>query len=495
MLFNSYVFILIMLPVSILGYYMFNKRGFYKCALIYLLIMSLSFIGYLNIKYLLVLIPSILFNYLIARYINTNRMLEDIKRKKALIVGVSVDVIVLLIFKYTNFFVDSINTGLKLDLPTVNLILPLGISFYTFQQISYIVDCYRNKDIRYNLLEYSVYICFYPQFVQGPIVFQDEFIPQLFEKKRKAVNYEYMSRGLFRFVMGLFKKVLIADNLAYIVDGGYSHIGDLNSISAITVLVAYALQIYFDFSGYSDMAIGLGWMFNFDLPENFNSPYKASSIEDFWDRWHITLTRFLTKYLYIPLGGSRKGRVRTYINVLLVFLISGFWHGAAWTYIVWGLMHGLAMIIKRFLRECKIFIPKWLESVICFIYVALAWVYFRANSVAEGNALIARIASGGFNGLTKDICEMFNETVEGALLCHLDILHINEVFTGMTILVFVAMCLLVCILFKNTREKTVSEDGFGQFIPTFTLSILTIVAAIWCILSFSGVTKFIYWNY
>lgn len=495
MLFNSYVFVFLMLPISIIGYFLINKTKYYRLGEAYLLGMSLWFIGYMNYKYVLVIIPSILINYSVARMMNRN---NAVHRKFMLGLGVVFDVVILLLFKYYNFFAQSINDKMNLDIPTIYFILPLGISFYTFQQISYLVDCYRDNSIRYGLLEYSTYICFYPQFVQGPIVFQDEFIPQLLDENKKNVNYKNIIRGFYRFVLGLSKKVLLADYLALIVDGGHENISTLNSISAIIVIVAYTLQIYFDFSGYSDMALGIGQMFNLELPENFNSPYKASSIDEHWDRWHITLTRFFTKYVYFPLGGSRKGEIRTLINIFIVFAVSGLWHGAEWSFLVWGVLHGIAKIITRIMRKFSISLKGAIGTVVTFIYVSITLVFFRVNYTNNGILLLKRIFAGGFNGLLTRIYSPLYETVEGALLCRLDVLGLQNLYEGIWAIVFVIVLMLVCFFMKNTKEilaKNIVDGDDNSLCISNSMTLVVIILFLWCIISFSGVAKYIYWNF
>ena len=339
MLFNSYEFVLIFLPLCVVGYYaIINRYKNNKQGLVLLLLFSLVYIGYTNILYLLIFIPNMVICYWICRYMNNGSM-SQVKRKSLLISGIVIEVLILCIFKYYDFFIGSINSRFSLDMPTVNLILPLGISFYTFQQIAYMVDCYRDNNICHTPLEYALFVTYFPQFIQGPIVLQSEFIPQIRRTELIKPDYEMISKGLYRFTLGLGKKVLLADTLGLIVDSGYANMDDVNAVTAVVIIVAYTLQIYFDFSGYSDMAIGVSQMLGITLPENFDSPYRATSIDEFWDRWHMTLTRFLTRYVYIPLGGSRKGHIRTYVNILIVFLISGLWHGAEWSFVIWGLMH------------------------------------------------------------------------------------------------------------------------------------------------------------
>jgi len=497
MLFNSYVFILILLPLSIVGYYLINRIGKSKLGLLYLLGISLWFIGYMNIKYLLVLIPSLLINYLIAYWMNHESQLGNFALRRLLMTaGVCFDVVTLLVFKYCNFFIDTVNDAFGSDIVAVKMIMPLGISFYTFQQITYLVDSYRDSETRYSFLDYSLYICFFPQFVQGPIMLQNELIPQFLDNSRKTVNYESMAKGIYRFVLGLAKKVLIADTLGLIVDGGYERISELNSISAIVLVLSYTLQIYFDFSGYSDMAIGIGWMFNIDIAENFDSPYKAVSIEEFWDRWHITLTRFFTRYVYIPLGGSRKGWARTYANVFFIFLLSGLWHGAEWSFVLWGVLHGIAMLIKRIMRQIKIELPKMLETVITFIFVNLAWVLFRADNTKDALHVIRQIFAGGFDRIIPIMCENFENTVEVGILCRLDVVGLNSAYPGIIVILFVIAITVICFTCKNTRER-MNGDGKANNIwqPSRIDTILIILIGVWSIISFSGITNYIYWNF
>ena len=503
MLFNSYEFIFVMLPLSVIGYYMINKKS-YKAGSVYLLLCSFVFIGYMNIMYLLLMLPCALLTYLIARFINSG-----IKKRKALLsVGIIINVAVLLVFKYTNFFIDTLNDLLSKDYAAVNIILPLGISFYTFQQITFLVDYYRDESLKCDILEYLTYICFYPQFIQGPIVLQSEFIPQLRDESRKSVDYEYVATGLYRFILGLSKKVLIADSIAKAVNGGYDAISDMGKISAIATIIGYSLQIYFDFSGYSDMAIGLGRMFHIDLPENFDSPYKAVTIEDFWDRWHITLTRFFTRYIYIPLGGSRKGKLRTYLNILFIFFISGLWHGADRTFIVWGLMHGAAMLVCRLIRDLSGKKSKDIKSAsrpvsiimtaITFIYVSVAWVYFRAESMRRAVRILTRIFAAGWNTITDSVYESFNHIVEVTWLIRLDVLDINEKIPGFIFFIAVVVFTSICMLCPNTKEMTdrwCRRIKDGALTVSLRACIVPALLLTWCILGMSGVTDFIYWSF
>ncbi len=503
MVFNSYVFIFLMLPISIAGYYLINKVSF-KGGQIFLLFSSLIFIGYMNIAYLFILLPSVLVNYLIIYMMNHTFKAREGYRRGLMVSGIVLNVLLLAVFKYCDFFIDNINVIFGKDIAFLHLLMPLGISFYTFKQISVLADYHKDTTLSCTLLEYGIYMTFYPQFTQGPIVLQSEFILQLRDEQRKSWDTVYASKGLYRFTIGLAKKVLIADTIARAVDGGYSELDEVGALGALVLILGYTLQIYFDFSGYSDMAIGLGNLFHIDLPENFDSPYKARSIDEFWDRWHITLTRFFTRYVYIPLGGSRKGHVRTYVNVFIIFLLSGLWHGAEWSFVIWGIMHGVAMLISRMLRELKRNgkrdegrIAGILKNVGIFLYVSVAWVFFRASDTKEAVEVITKVLRGGFDNMTEYIYEMFNKTVEISWLLRLDVLGMEDRLGGIILILVLIVLTLICMLAPNSRQMTVrwqdkaAVSGRGYAVSV----IMTGILFAWCVLSLSGVTSYVYWNF
>ncbi len=504
MVFNSYVFIFLMLPISIAGYYLINKLSC-KGGQIFLLFSSLVFIGYMNTAYLLVLIPSVLINYLIIYMMNHAFKTKVGHRKVLMISGIVFNVLLLAVFKYCDFFIDNINVIFKKDIAFLHLLMPLGISFYTFKQISVLADYHKDDNLSCTLLEYGIYMTFYPQFTQGPIVLQSEFMPQLRDHERKKWDSVYASKGLCRFTLGLAKKVLIADTIAKAVDGGYEELAEVNALGALVLILGYTLQIYFDFSGYSDMAIGLGNLFHIDLPENFDSPYKARSIDEFWDRWHITLTRFFTRYVYIPMGGSRKGEVRTYVNVFIVFLLSGLWHGAEWSFVIWGALHGVAMLISRMIREkaknpvkkAESRITGILKNVGIFVYVSIAWVFFRARDTKEAIEVITKVFLGGFDNMTEYIYEMFNKTVEISWLLRLDALGLEDKLGGMILILVLIVLILICMLAPNSRQMTENwQDKVTVSVRGYAVSIIiTGLLFAWCVLSLSGVTSYVYWNF
>ena len=375
MLFNSAIFLFVFLPVVLLGWYGLNHFGLNRTALCFLSAASLFFYGYFKPSYLILILGSILINFALMKAIKRFRKAAGV----LLFTGVSANIILIGIFKYLDFIISIANDTLHTDRPFFNILLPLGISFYTLQQIAGLADAYRGNAKNYSFIEYLAFVTFFPQLVAGPIVLSDELIPQFADKNNRIFNYEKFTQGLSRFIIGLSKKMLIADLFGHIVDFGFEKVYWIDTASAWIVAVCYSIQLYFDFSGYSDMACGLAGMFGFTLPENFDSPYKAVSISDFWKRWHMTLTRFFTRYLYIPLGGSRKGKLRTYLNILIVFLVSGLWHGAAWTFVIWGAMHGIAMIWDR--RSFLKIKYKWLSGFFTRAFVVVAFIIFRSDNI------------------------------------------------------------------------------------------------------------------
>lgn len=286
-------------------------------------------------------------------------------------------------FKYTDFLLENFNAIFSSNIPLPQIALPLAISFFTFQQIAYLVDSYRGETKEYNLLDYMLFVTFFPQLIAGPIVHHKEMMPQFASTWNLVKNYKNIALGLFIFSIGLFKKVVIADTFATWATNGFDKAEVLSFFEAWATSLSYTFQLYFDFSGYTDMAIGIALMFNIRLPINFNSPYKALNIQDFWRRWHITLSRFLRDYVYIPLGGNRVSKYRNYLNLFTVFLIGGLWHGASWMFVIWGALHGAATIIHRIWSELGFKMYKWLAWFITFNFINLTWVFFRAKEMED----------------------------------------------------------------------------------------------------------------
>ena len=480
MLFNSYVFLLLFLPLTILGYYVLHYFNLHKLSLIYLCIMSFIFYGYNNEHYVWILGTSIIGNWIISNF------MKKIFYKRFLLVGgILFNISFIFYFKYFNFFLSNMNYLVKTSFELRNIVLPLGISFFTFQQVSYLIDTYRGETDNYTFIEYATFVAFFPQLVAGPIVLHREIIPQFQMEKKYRFSHNNFANGLYDFAIGLFKKVLIADTFGLAVTWGWNNIEAMTSAEIAIVMISYTFQIYFDFSGYSDMAIGLGKMLNIDLPLNFDSPYKATSILEFWNRWHLTLNRFLRNYLYFPLGGSRKGKINTHFNVLLVFLVSGIWHGANWTFILWGIVHGCANVLNRIFREKWDKMNKGFCWICTFVFVNFTWLIFRSDNIKQAFGLMKRLLGVGSLTISRELKNCF-------VLEEINYIT-NEIFKGKLVIdelwmwVFLGGAMFVCLCLPNIHEK--------EFKPTKTKAIVTAVLLIWSIVSFAGISTFLYFNF
>jgi alginate O-acetyltransferase complex protein AlgI len=405
MLFSSWQFIFLFLPVSLAVFFLIPTQPAWPRK-IWLLLASLFFYGYWKVEYIPLLLFSISFNYTIAEIITRHR--HHRAAKVAIVVGVSLNLLLLGYYKYTNFIVQCFGRVSQHDFGRFDIILPLAISFFTFTQIGYIVDVYRNQSLHYRLLDYALFVVFFPHLIAGPIVRHWEVIPQFAERILK-VNLADMSVGAALFLIGLYKKMLLADPLSSYVATVYGAAAQgltLTWFDAWLGTLAFAMQIYFDFSGYSDMAIGLARLFGIKFPINFASPYQAGSINEFWKRWHITLTRFLREYLYFPLGGNRCGPWRHALNIMATMLLSGLWHGAGWTFVIWGGLHGFCMVVAHrwhgLVKALGWRVDHWwyrgLAVSLTFVVVLFTWVFFRAPTLrVAGNVLSSMV---GQHGLT-----------------------------------------------------------------------------------------------
>lgn len=402
MLFNSFEFIFLFLPITFIIYFLLNRFRNQQYAIYWLVLSSLIFYGYFKLTYLTIITISIVVNFALSRIISST---NSRWRKTYMIIGVIFNIIILCYYKYTDFFIGNINSLLGTNFALLHLLLPLGLSFITFQQIAFIVDSYRDGTAHYKFSHYALFILFFPQLIAGPIVQHDEMLPQYDTKGNRKIIHEHVARGLFIFAIGLVKKVVIADTVGIWANEGFANYSNLSFIEAWITSLSYTVQLYYDFSGYSDMAIGLALLFNIKLPVNFYSPYKARNIQEFWKKWHMTLNRFLTTYVYFPLGGSRKGAYRTYINILIIFFISGFWHGAGWNFILWGLMHGFASVVVRLFSKTRIKLPYLLSWFMTFQFVNIAWVYFRATSIEQANTIIVKMFTPNMKAITNFFTE------------------------------------------------------------------------------------------
>jgi len=382
MLFNSYQFILLFLPIVFFVYFYLNSKRLTEVGKYFLVFSSLFFYSWWNVGYLFLIIISMIFNYSVGSALGRRVLIlgfGERVRKSFLIVGVISNISLLVYFKYSDFLIVNINFLIGNNIELLNLALPLAISFFTFQQIAYLVDSYRGETTEYNFLNYALFVTFFPQLIAGPIVHHKEMMPQFSRKQTKIINYRNIVSGIFIFSIGLFKKVVIADSFAVYATSGFDIATSLNLFEAWISSLSYTFQLYFDFSGYTDMAVGLALLFNIRLPLNFNSPYKATNIQDFWRRWHVTLSRFLRDYVYIPLGGSRVSSYRIYFNLMTTFILGGIWHGAGWTFIFWGALHGGALVVHRLWCELGIRLWAWLAWLITINFINIAWIFFRAR--------------------------------------------------------------------------------------------------------------------
>ncbi|MBP3604436.1 MAG: MBOAT family protein [Lachnospiraceae bacterium] len=481
MLFNSYIFLFLFLPLCLFGYFFCNKRGWNKSALLILIGMSLWFYSYNHLQYLLLFVFSILCNWLIVQIMNK----KPIKYPQLVLgIGIGINILIIFYYKYLYFVVFNMNRFLNTSFTVEAILLPLGISFYTFQQISFLVDTIRGETKEYTFLEYVAFISFFPQLVAGPICLHSEIIPQFRKNEKRCFNYDNFAAGIYIFATGLFKKVILADTFGEAVSWGFSNTDILSSLEIAIVMLSYTFQIYFDFSGYSDMAIGIARMFNIDIPHNFNSPYKANSIIEFWDKWHMTLTRFLRKYVYFPMGGSKKGKIRTYVNILTVFLISGIWHGANWTFILWGCIHGIANILNRIFKKEWDKLHTAFQWICTFSFINVTWLLFRADSVSQAIELLKRLIRAESFEIhsTLNWCFYLNEFD----ICQWVVPFVYDI-RGFWIWISVAMGLFVCLNMTDVADK--------EFKPTWIKMLGTAGMLIWSVVSFGGITTFLYFNF
>ncbi|MDD9901775.1 MAG: MBOAT family protein [Alphaproteobacteria bacterium] len=442
MLFNSSVFLFAFLPLVLFGYYTTLRFGGKLAAQLVLFAASLIFYSWVDPSWVLIILSMMAVNYFAGMRLIAKR------EKWLLAAGIAFDLIILGYYKYTAFFVENVNAIAATDFVIPKIILPLGISFFTFQMIAFLADCYkRQAPAKQNWISFGLFVSFFPQLIAGPIVHHKEMMPQF--DKPKAFNADNMAVGLCLLAIGLFKKAVVADTLATYVDPLFAaaETGPLHMVEAWTAMLAYTFQIYFDFSGYSDMALGLGKMFGIRLPVNFYSPYKSRNIVEFWRRWHITLSRFLRDYLYIPLGGNRKGKPRRYLNLMITMLLGGFWHGASWSFFIWGGLHGLFLIVNHFwgaLPRKQTAMPVWFARTLTFLSVAVAWIFFRANTAATAFGMIGSLVS--FSDLKGTSLYAALLTRDSPLRQHFPASDANM------LTIILILCLLGCWLLPNSIE-------------------------------------------
>ncbi len=494
MLFNSYEFIFAFLPITFFIYFYLNSKRLTVASKGFLVFASLFFYSWWNIAYLPLRLISMLFNYVVgnslakASFENKKGLNKSFSKKSILIFGIVANLSLLGYFKYADFFIANFNLVSSSNVELLHLLLPLAISFFTFQQIAYLVDSYRGETKEYDFLNYALFVTFFPQLIAGPIVHHKEMMPQFASKWNMVKRYKNIALGLFIFSIGLFKKVVIADTFAVWATAGFDTATTLNLIEAWATSLSYTFQLYFDFSGYTDMAIGIALLFNIKLPINFNSPYKATNIQDFWRRWHITLSRFLRDYVYIPLGGNKKGSFRTYSNLLATFVIGGLWHGAGWTFVFWGFLHGLALVIHRVWTNLGFKMNTILAWFITFNFVNIAWIFFRAKEwddaikVLSSMFSLENVALPSFLESKLSFLKKYGVNFEQWLQ--------NIEPQGITqIAPYFLLAFILVLVFKNSMEK---RDSFK---PNYKLAFLTVFCFIFGILSLNKVSEFLYFNF
>jgi len=470
MLFNSYEYLIYFLPLSLAVYFALGRRAAWAVG--WLVAASLFFYAWWNPRYLPLILASIGFNFAIGRALRR----RPSHAGALLAFGVAANLVLLGVFKYADFAVRNAAdlTGLPFALP--HIVLPLGISFFTFTQIAYLVDVRRGKAQEPSLLNYALFVSFFPHLLAGPILHHSEMMPQFASASNKRPQSFHLAAGLFLLAIGLVKKVCIADPLAPVAAAGFDHPEAISALTAWLAVLAYTLQIYFDFSGYTDMALGAARMFNIQMPVNFNSPYHATDIREFWQRWHMTLSRFLREYLYIPLGGNRHGEWRTAVNVMATFLLGGLWHGAAWTFVTWGALHGLGLVCLRAWAHTGLRLPRAIAWAITFLFVMVTWVFFRAASLPAAVAMLRAMV--GVNGAS----EPWQEALRHALAADA---QVSAAAVGLIL----AVGLVVVALRRNSNVMAL------DFRPTWPRGAAVAVGLILSVLQLGKVAPFLYFNF
>lgn len=459
MLFNSYEFIFAFLPLTLVVFIIISKFDHEK-ALGWLVVASLFFYGWWNPDYLLLIVGSMLVNYMIGYIINKRRATGK-GHTVFLVLGVALNLGLLGYYKYANFFMDNLLALTGMDYNLGHIILPLAISFFTFQQIAYLVDSHRGITEEYKFMHYALFVTFFPQLIAGPIVHHKEMLPQF---AKRGIKLDNITIGLMIFSLGLFKKAVLADGIAVYATPVFdlARAGEeLGFFQSWGGALSYTFQLYFDFSGYSDMAIGAARLFGIKLPLNFHSPYRATNITEFWRRWHITLSRFLRDYIYIPLGGNRKGNFQRYNNLMITMLLGGLWHGAGWAFVIWGGLHGLYLVINHFWHFlarvfglqnfCASTVWRTISWFITFTAVVVGWVFFRAEDVGAASRILAGMA--GLNGVSIPQGLALHLGALGGALQNMGVEISMEsgsqfVFTYL----WIAFLLPVALIFPNTQQ-------------------------------------------
>jgi alginate O-acetyltransferase complex protein AlgI len=519
MLFNSLPFIFLFLPIVLVGFFVLGRYNRLAAAG-WLALASFVFYGWWSPKYVLLLAGSILFNYYAGMAIARAGLAGETRRGKQLLaIAIVANLALLAYYKYANFFLSNYNTLTGSGLSFGEIILPLGISFFTFTQIAFLVDAYQGKAREYNLVHYGLFVTYFPHLIAGPILHHGEMMPQFARSDIYRADWDNIAAGATIFLIGLFKKVMIADEIGPygtpFFDAAHSGVA-LSFMESWCGALAYTFQLYFDFSGYSDMAVGLSLLFGVRLPVNFHSPYKAVSMIDFWRRWHMTLSRFLRDYLYVPLGGNRKSAVRRYANLMITMVLGGLWHGAGWTFVLWGALHGVYLVINHAWRALRRKLgqdPKrstpWGRRIAClvtFLAVVAGWVLFRAESVPAALNMLSGMA--GLNGFTLPDVWLAKWGAFGQWLAQHGVTFNDSrgmVRTGL--LYWIIILLAIVWLAPNSQQimsrarpalgvpKDLLYQGRLLWRPAIWLAVPTAVLAVLCIVNLHKQSEFLYFQF
>ncbi len=472
MLFNSFEFMFVFLPITFVVYFLLNKAKLLMPATGWLVAASLFFYSYWKLDYLPLILISMIFNYVVGAVLSRNDNLK-VDKKAVLAFGLVANVALLVYYKYFDFLIYSFNKIFSAEFNYMHIVLPLAISFFTFQQIAYLVDSYKGKTKEYDFLTYALFITFFPQLIAGPIVHHGDVMPQFLNLRNRFINPKNVAKGLFLFSIGLFKKVVVADYFAPFVATVFDGLQSVSFLEIWTGVVSYTFQLYFDFSGYADMALGLGLLFNISLPSNFNSPLKSADISEFWRRWHITLSNFLKNYVYIPLGGSRVGTFNTYRNLFITFLVSGIWHGANMTFILWGAMHGIAVCLRKFWHDSGHALQKIPAVALTFLFLNFGFIFFRSASVSR--ALYLTKSAFGLNGFGSVAFDKMRLAFEGGSL---------------KLSLFLLIPAIYAVFFmKNSLELT------ENFKPNKVYLFVTLLLLTFSVLNFNRISEFLYFQF
>lgn len=514
MLFNSYIFVFAFLPLTLAGYFLLARRD-HRLSAAWMALVSVAFYGYWNVAFVPLLLGSIAFNFLVGGAIAQARDAGSAARARLLLAaGITADLLLLGYFKYAGFLVANANALAGTGFHVPQIVLPLGISFFTFTQIAFLVDASRGLAREYSVSHYTLFVSYFPHLIAGPILHHKEMIPQFRDPDRYRFSSANFSRGLTYFALGLFKKVVLADGVARFVAPGFRLAAEgapLGFAEAWLGALSYTLQLYFDFSGYCDMAVGLSWMFNIRLPFNFDSPYKATNIIDFWRRWHMTLSRFLRDYLYIALGGNRRGRIRRYVNLLLTMLLGGLWHGASWTFVAWGALHGTYLMINHAWRAVRgedrpaSRLGTVAARALTLLAVIVAWVFFRADSVQAAVGMLQSMA--GLHGIR--LPESVGAHLPAGISHWLGTVGVQfsglgPAYGGPAQVVWVVVLMIACQVLPNSqqwidREGRPAGDtrvtGWLHWAPRPLYAAVFGLVCAWCILHFGRLSEFLYFQF